>query len=104
MSRISLTKECAAALEEARWSTRSECTSDLLAAALDGSQTALKAIAEGWPADTAGERTDFPWIRPAEIERLSAMAHDAPEQPRRRGPKGAGIDGITEMLRRAREV
>jgi hypothetical protein len=95
-----MTTACATALEEARWATRSRCTGDLLTAALDGSQAALVAIAEAWPADTAGERTEFVYVRAEVLERLAELAHDAPEQPRRRGPKGAGLDGIDELLRR----
>ncbi|MCP4573236.1 MAG: hypothetical protein GY838_12855 [bacterium] len=100
MSRISMTIACASALEEACWITRSSCTGDLLSAALDGNQAALEAIADEWPADTAGERTDFVYVRAEVLERLAEVAHDAPEQPRRRGPKGAGVDGISELLRR----
>lgn len=103
MSRISLTQECAEALQDARWATRSECVGDLLAAALDGDRKALGALARRWPADTSGKRQVFQWVRSEILDRLAALAYDAPEQPRRRGPKGAGIDGVTEMLRRAAE-
>lgn len=100
MSRISMTTACASALEEARWVTRSRCTGDLLTAAMDGKQAAMEAIAKAWPEDTDGVRTEFVYVRTEVLERLAELAYDAPMQPKRRGPKGAGVDGIAEMIRR----
>ncbi|KKN87445.1 hypothetical protein LCGC14_0259000 [marine sediment metagenome] len=98
MSRISLTEACAAALDEARWVTRARRPTDLLAAALDGDEAALAAIAKGWPADTAGARTQFLWVRPAVLQRLAALAYGAKDKPAK-GPQAPALLGIAEMIR-----
>ena len=98
MSRISLTEECAAALEEARWVTRSGCVSDLLEAAIGGNLVALGALAEAWPTDTSGQRTRFTYVRQVAIDGLAELAGDAPAAPAK-GPRAPGLVGITELLR-----